>query len=144
MLASKAACRSAGVIISSSSARMIFAAMGGHGSSSAGCIDSVAGLRARALGSECGAKAPMLGGILQLVIGRVVDFMTACGEGLDLVNRSALGHPLGRLSGNGGDVVEVCVVVQDGERRGLGDGCDEEIRHLASAETIGGEPALDL
>ena len=59
------------------------------------------------------------------------------------INRSMLDDPLGRLSGSGCDVVEVAVVVQDREGRGLGDCCDEEIGHLASLETVGGELTLN-
>ena len=41
-------------------------------------------------------------------------------------------------------MVEVCVVVQDRQRRGLGDGSDEEIRNLAPFQTVAGQRALDL
>ena len=60
------------------------------------------------------------------------------------IDRSALDDPLGRLPGHECDVVEVCVVVQDRERLCFGDCCDEEIRNLASLETVGGQLSLDL
>ena len=60
------------------------------------------------------------------------------------IDRSALDDPLGWLSGDGGDVVEVRVVVEDRERGGLGGRGDEEIGDLASFESVGGEVALNL
>ena len=60
------------------------------------------------------------------------------------IDRSALDDPLGWLSGDGCDAVEICVIVQDRERGGLGDCGDEEIGDLASLESVGGEVALDL
>ena len=43
---------------------------------------------------------------------------------------------------DGCDLVNVCVVVQNRKRRGLGDCGDKEIGHLTSPEPVGREFAL--
>src|SRR5581483_1189040 len=60
------------------------------------------------------------------------------------VGRAGGDDPFAGLAGDGGDAVEVGVVVEHAQVTGLGGGGDQEVGHLAAALVPGGEQPLHL